>query len=122
MAEDWRTRAACQGTDLSVFFPARDETYDPAARLCGRCPVRGACLAEALRLKDTYGYRGGKTGEERWQMLPPHPSGVKRVPVHDIYGLADRGWGIPRIAVEVGVHRDSVRRVLKARREREEAA
>lgn len=117
----WRVQAACRGADLAVFFPAPGESPDAAAAVCRACPVRATCLDEALRLKDVYGFRGGMTGEERGRLLPAR-NGMKRVPVLEVYALADRGWAFNAIAAEVGVHVDSVRRVLKQRRGSEAAA
>jgi WhiB family redox-sensing transcriptional regulator len=67
----WRDRAACAapGVDLALFFPDPGERgkVAKAKRVCAGCPVRGACLAEALSLSwnRDYGIRGGTTREER---------------------------------------------------------
>lgn len=120
MTTNWRQDAACRGADLSVFFPDPGVPPIAAAAVCHACPVRAACLEEALRLKDVHGFRGGTTGEERARLLPAR-NGVRRVPVLEVYALADRGWELKSIAAEVGVHVDSVRRVLKQRADRREA-
>lgn len=54
-ARDWRERAACQGSDLELFFLDRDSDLEEPRRLCGMCPVRADCLAEALELRDVEG-------------------------------------------------------------------
>ena len=84
---DWRTRAACKGVDINVFFPPEDEEEggysDVAIDLCKRCPVRDECLLNALSGADgtnklSFGYWGGTTPEERMAMIealpqPPRP-------------------------------------------------
>ncbi len=67
----WRDRAACvaPGVDPELFFPAPGERGKVALakRICSGCPVRGACLADALEgpASGDYGIRGGTTREER---------------------------------------------------------
>ena len=66
---DWRTRAACRSMDPEIWFPAATEgpTYEAqvavAKAVCAGCPVRAACLDEAVRIP--YGIAGGLTPEER---------------------------------------------------------
>jgi hypothetical protein len=66
----WRSRAACRGVDPEVFFPTaeRGPVYDAqvsvAKAVCVGCPVREACLTEALA-RIPYGIAGGLTAEER---------------------------------------------------------
>lgn len=69
MSEQWRQHAACRNVDLSVFFPSGGDTYAAAAAACAACPVRTDCLADALRVFDVEGYRGGTTGDERARLL-----------------------------------------------------
>lgn len=67
---DWRSRAACRSTDPEIFFPTAEHGPEHAAQVavakavCARCPVRAACLAEAL-IRMPYGIAGGLTPEER---------------------------------------------------------
>jgi WhiB family transcriptional regulator, redox-sensing transcriptional regulator len=60
-ATDWRTFAACRKEDPELFFPLPGEAGKIAAakRICGSCPVRRACLADALAME------GGRSGESR---------------------------------------------------------
>ena len=50
----WRERAACRSVDPELFFPAAEAgpvyaaQVAAAKRVCAGCPVRAACLAEAL--------------------------------------------------------------------------
>ena len=58
--------AACRGVPLSVFFPDDDRAdYTLARRLCGSCPVRKSCLADAQRTRVNHGMFGGLTPKER---------------------------------------------------------
>jgi WhiB family redox-sensing transcriptional regulator len=53
--------------DPELFFPAKGE-HGKAARakqVCARCPVRAACLADAMATRDQFGIRGGLTPNER---------------------------------------------------------
>lgn len=67
---NWRERAACFGTDLTVFFPegqGRDASVNPkAAELCARCPVRRDCLEfELAKGLPQFGWSGGKSADDR---------------------------------------------------------
>ena len=70
MSGDWRERAACFGTDLTVFFPeghGRDASTNPrAAELCACCPVRPACLeSELAKGLPQFGWFGGRSAADR---------------------------------------------------------
>jgi hypothetical protein len=69
---DWRRRAACArpGVDPDLFFPFPGEHGKAARakRICGRCPVRAACLADAMATRDEFGVRGGLTPKERQRL------------------------------------------------------
>ena len=67
---DWRSDAACRGTDPDAFFPvaeagpAYERQVAAAKAVCAGCPVRAECLDEALaRIPD--GIAGGLTPAER---------------------------------------------------------
>lgn len=67
----WRGRAACRSAaDPETFFPTAEygPQYDAqvavAKAVCARCPVRAACLDEAL-VRIPYGIAGGLTPDER---------------------------------------------------------
>ena len=45
---EWHRQAECSGEPIEVFFPVRGGSTRRAYELCGRCPVRESCLAEAL--------------------------------------------------------------------------
>lgn len=68
----WTDKAACKGAPVEVFYPA-DSDVDgqvTAKRMCFSCPVRDACLEEAMRLNDRYGVFGGLTRKERQSLRP----------------------------------------------------
>jgi hypothetical protein len=51
--------AACAGSDPALFFPENGD--DTAAKaICGRCPVRASCLADATARGEQYGVWGGE--------------------------------------------------------------
>jgi len=119
MSEEWRLQARCRGIDLSVFFPTGGDTYTAAEAVCASCPVRDACLADALRVFDVDGYRGGKTGEERAVMVRNERSrkAVGERLNADILRLHARGWSSELIGKQLGVSREAVwRRVSAARK------
>lgn len=66
---EWRTRAACIGTDLEAFFDETPDAQDLTQRVCRRCPVRTACLTDIVRWEaDGYmrwGVVGGLTHLQR---------------------------------------------------------
>lgn len=118
MTPDWRDRAACRGEDLNVFFPATTGGTGgnpAAATLCARCPVRPDCLDEALTLRETYGFRGGKSGDERALILRRRSTRADRkvLPVDDICVMLRADWACQAIATRLDVHVDSVRRVRR---------
>ena len=66
----WRDEAACAGLDTELFFPVDDRapSVEPPRRVCRACPVRAACLADALSTEDParrFGIVGGTTPAER---------------------------------------------------------
>ncbi len=67
----WRNAALCREVDPGLFFgPDKERERDRTARtadamaVCGRCPVSGDCLADALSTKEKFGVRGGVDLEE----------------------------------------------------------
>ncbi len=74
--QDWNQAAACRGEPLGVFFgPDREIRSVRAARearakaVCGRCPVRGECLAWAVTGQVRFGVYGGTNEVERGLMI-----------------------------------------------------
>lgn len=67
-AADWRDRAACTNADPDLFFPEKNTpaaTVREAKRICASCPVRQACLEEAIRSGEPDAICGGLTAAER---------------------------------------------------------
>jgi WhiB family redox-sensing transcriptional regulator len=57
--------AACRREDPEVFFSEAASQVAYAKSVCGRCPVRAACLARALGFREEHGVFGGLTAGER---------------------------------------------------------
>jgi hypothetical protein len=68
MRVGWRRHAACAGQAVGRFFPDDPNDYRHVVRLCDRCPVKRACLEEALLVPsnvDRYCVFGGLTPPQR---------------------------------------------------------
>ena len=64
----WHADALCKEFDLELWFPTKGQRSDQALQICGRCPVRSECLAEALADPELdHGIRGGLTASARRQ-------------------------------------------------------
>jgi WhiB family redox-sensing transcriptional regulator len=83
-AEDWewQLRGACRGLDSSRFFhpenergPSRARREQAAKQVCSACPVAEQCLRWALRTREPYGVWGGKSTQERDQLIRAHSAG-----------------------------------------------
>jgi WhiB family redox-sensing transcriptional regulator len=49
--------------------PSRTRREDAAKKICSGCPVTRECLDWALRTREPYGVWGGKSTEERTQLI-----------------------------------------------------
>ena len=65
MTGRWVKRAACRGTGFGPYFPKGGASSTPAKAVCAQCPVRGECLAYALRYPQLQGVWGGTSDAER---------------------------------------------------------
>lgn len=68
LSADWQTRAACSTADSDLFFPDDDtpqERIEQAKQICASCPVKQACLEDAIRHGESEAICGGLTGRER---------------------------------------------------------
>lgn len=72
MRERWRSRAACLGQPMTLFFPARgkktSDVYAEGKAFCAKCPVKKECLKiadEFIPTGDRYGLYGGLSPRER---------------------------------------------------------
>ncbi len=63
----WRENAACRDMDTSIFFPEQGHrwTADIARQTCDSCPVRAACLDEAVTRGERGIWGGTNDGERR---------------------------------------------------------
>lgn len=70
--DDWSTAAACkQGSPDELFVKGAEQ--HKAKAVCGACPVRTECLAEALDNRIEWGVWGGLTERERRAILRKRP-------------------------------------------------
>ncbi|WP_327358473.1 WhiB family transcriptional regulator [Streptomyces sp. NBC_01304] len=60
---------ACEGHDVELFFTSDVETMHAAKQVCQRCPVREACLDEALSMPIQHGVWGGFSAHQRTRMI-----------------------------------------------------
>ncbi|HUR13830.1 MAG TPA: WhiB family transcriptional regulator [Mycobacteriales bacterium] len=72
LTRDWTAQALCNAGDPDLLF-ARGAAQNLAKLVCRRCPVRTACLADALDHRVEYGVWGGMTERERRALLRRRP-------------------------------------------------
>lgn len=78
-ASRWWDEAACASVDPELFFPlglrGESGSYEAQVRevkaICAHCPVRGACLDDALASGMDHGIWGGMTEDERKLLRKP---------------------------------------------------
>jgi WhiB family transcriptional regulator, redox-sensing transcriptional regulator len=68
----WAGSAACAQTSPDTLF-VRGAAQRTARELCFSCPVRMACLVEALSSATEFGVWGGMTERERRALLKRYP-------------------------------------------------
>lgn len=56
--QHWSVDAACKDKG-KIFFSYKPEDIAEAKSICAECPVRFACLQDALDLHERFGIRGG---------------------------------------------------------------
>lgn len=97
----WREHAACKGVDSELFFPVsgKREHATEALQVCAACPVRQACLDDAVERGDDWAVLGGHTAKERQAMRGD--VALKHVRQAIRYHL-DRGRTDTEIATRVG--------------------
>lgn len=64
------TDGLCRQVDAELFFPEKGSLNKAAKRICWICPVREACLDDALITGDVWGIRGGYSAKQRRTMVP----------------------------------------------------
>lgn len=72
----WLDDAACDGADPAIFDPVNRHVAARATAVCAACPVRRACLLDALEDEEGTAYgpwlvRGGMTPKERRDLRGP---------------------------------------------------
>ncbi|GAA2128707.1 hypothetical protein GCM10009843_29460 [Nocardioides bigeumensis] len=70
--DDWAAAALCREAEPDALF-VRGAKQNKAKQLCGGCPVRAECLAEALDNQVEWGVWGGLTERERRALLRQQP-------------------------------------------------
>jgi len=114
----WRYRAACRGADLSVFFPGRGDSAEPARQICAGCPVREPCLDYALSHGITHGIWGGLAERDRRALRSRHTVAARRERDEAIAAAAAAGYTTAAIGRAFGLTATSVTRVLSRNAER----
>jgi WhiB family redox-sensing transcriptional regulator len=71
--EEWAANAACRAERPDALF-VKGAAQNRAKQLCGNCPVRIECLAEALDNTIEWGVWGGLTERERRSLLKRRPN------------------------------------------------
>lgn len=64
-----REDRACNGKPAELFFPEHAARYPKAAAWCHSCPCETECLTWALETRQSFGMWGGRTPEERREIL-----------------------------------------------------
>ena len=65
----WMDRGACRGTPPDIMHPTDRDGELRAKAACATCTVRNDCLLFALVTREKHGVWGGRTAEERRQIL-----------------------------------------------------
>ena len=75
-AWEWQFSAACKDLPSETFFhpdgergPSRKNRIRNAKAICATCPVIKECLQHALKVQEPFGIWGGKSEEERAEIL-----------------------------------------------------
>jgi len=71
--DDWASQAVCKQSAPDELF-VRGAQQHRAKLVCGGCPVRAECLAEALDNEMEWGVWGGMTERERRAILRKRPN------------------------------------------------
>jgi WhiB family redox-sensing transcriptional regulator len=76
---EWQQHSACAGLGTDRFFhpegergQRRTRRVTQAKAVCEACPVKPACAAHALRVKEPYGVWGGLSESDREEILAGH--------------------------------------------------
>jgi WhiB family transcriptional regulator, redox-sensing transcriptional regulator len=69
MNMSWRSKAACNGLDPSIFYPDENDDASDAKAVCASCPVQVQCLEHALGRREKEGIWGGCTERDRRRII-----------------------------------------------------
>ena len=116
---DWRADAACFGYDPDLWFAdtirGAKQIAQIALDVCATCPVRDACLQDALAIGDQ-GIRGGTTTKQR-AADGGMPSRWDQRRIDQVAGIVLEdlldGLGGYAIADGLGISRESLWRALE---------
>ena len=108
----WRYRAACRGADLSLFFPNRGRSAEPARQICAQCPVRQPCLDFALSHGIVHGVWGGLAERDRRALRSQYAGTDRRERDEAITAAAAAGSTKAAIGRAFGLAATSVTRAL----------
>jgi WhiB family redox-sensing transcriptional regulator len=64
----WHREALCAQVGGDLWFPEHRDNGHEAKRICLACPVRTACLQDALDTGERHSIRGGLSGWQRVQL------------------------------------------------------
>jgi WhiB family redox-sensing transcriptional regulator len=64
----WHRDALCAQVGGDLWFPDHGDNGHEAKLICLTCPVRAACLQDALDTGERHGIRGGLSGKQRKQI------------------------------------------------------
>lgn len=64
-SSEWVRRAACRGSNTSLFFGDDPDQILAAKAVCQKCPVVRECRDYARDTQEKYGVYGGLTPRER---------------------------------------------------------
>ena len=73
MYQEWVSRAACRKGNPDELF-VQGAAQHRAKIVCGGCPVKAECLADALDNRIEFGVWGGMTERERRALLKRRPN------------------------------------------------
>ncbi|GAA2066325.1 WhiB family transcriptional regulator [Williamsia deligens] len=71
-------RLPCRVSDPDLWFADNPTDLEQAKALCGACPLREACLAEALARNEPWGVWGGEILEQGIVIARKRPRGRPR--------------------------------------------
>ena len=65
---EWLEEALCAQIGGDAWVLEKGESSAPAKKICGRCPVRDACLEAAYAMNEHFGVWGGLSARERFKI------------------------------------------------------